>query len=158
MCSVGIQVTHLPGHIKHGSCAAVALPPRQVMLYDDEEGDCITPEDVFERLEDDLGVAGAVLWVGISFEQSASTEYFRKVGIAWYGVAFSSLRTLRGAHMITMSTEMDWFGSFRCGSVPTPKDYTFGDLCWVWVGCCGTPCHALISCCDQMVASCPPSP
>lgn len=49
------------------------------MLYDDEEGDCITPEDVFERLEDDLAVADGVLWVGISFEQSASTEYFRKV-------------------------------------------------------------------------------
>lgn len=51
----------------------------QVMLYDDEQGDCITPEDVFERLDDDLAVAGAVVWVGISFEQSASTEYFRKV-------------------------------------------------------------------------------
>ncbi|WIA33871.1 hypothetical protein OEZ86_006973 [Tetradesmus obliquus] len=51
----------------------------KVMLYDDEEGDCITPEDVFERLEDDLAVADGVLWVGISFEQSASTEYFRKV-------------------------------------------------------------------------------
>lgn len=49
------------------------------MLYDDEQGDCITPEDVFERLDDDLAVAGAVVWVGISFEQSASTEYFRKV-------------------------------------------------------------------------------
>jgi hypothetical protein len=49
------------------------------MLYDDEQGDCITPEDVFERLEDDLAAAGAVIWVGISFEQSASTEYFRRV-------------------------------------------------------------------------------
>lgn len=49
------------------------------MLYDDEQGDCITPEDVFERLEEDLEVATAVIWVGISFEQSASTEYFRKV-------------------------------------------------------------------------------
>jgi hypothetical protein len=51
----------------------------QVMLYDDEQGDCITPEDVFEQLEDDLAAADAVLWIGISFEQSASTEYFRKV-------------------------------------------------------------------------------
>eukprot|EP00775_Hariotina_reticulata_P003078 gene3078-3357_t len=51
----------------------------KVMLYDDEQGDCITPEDVFERLEDDLAAAGAVIWVGISFEQSASTEYFRRV-------------------------------------------------------------------------------
>jgi hypothetical protein len=52
----------------------------QVMLYDDEEGDCITPEDVWDVLEEDLAVADAVLWLGISFEQSASTEYFRKVG------------------------------------------------------------------------------
>jgi hypothetical protein len=27
------------------------------MLYDDEQGDCITPEDVFERLEEDLAAA-----------------------------------------------------------------------------------------------------
>jgi hypothetical protein len=53
------------------------------MLYDDEQGDCITPEDVFERLDDDLAVAGAVVWVGISFEQSASTEYFRKASGVW---------------------------------------------------------------------------
>lgn len=49
------------------------------MLYDDEQGDCITPEDVFERLEADLEVASVVIWIGISFEQSASTEYFRRV-------------------------------------------------------------------------------
>ena len=42
-------------------------------------GDVITPDDVFDALEDDLKVADMVLWVGISFEQSASTSYFRKV-------------------------------------------------------------------------------
>jgi hypothetical protein len=52
------------------------------MLYDDEEGDCITPEDVWEVLEQDLASADAVVWLGISFEQSASTEYFRKVRAA----------------------------------------------------------------------------
>ena len=30
-------------------------------------------------MEEDLGVADMVLWVGISFEQSASTSYFRRV-------------------------------------------------------------------------------
>jgi hypothetical protein len=60
-------------------CAVLCAGVVQVMLYDDEQGDCITPDDVFERLDDDLAVAGAVVWVGISFEQSASTEYFRKV-------------------------------------------------------------------------------
>ena len=41
-------------------------------------GDVITPDDVFDALEADLAVADLVLWVGISFEQSASTSYFRK--------------------------------------------------------------------------------
>lgn len=40
--------------------------------------DCITPDDVFEVLEEDMAVADMILWVGISFEQSASTAYFRK--------------------------------------------------------------------------------
>jgi hypothetical protein len=67
-------------------CAVLCAGVVQVMLYDDEQGDCITPDDVFERLDDDLAVAGAVVWVGISFEQSASTEYFRKVsmGLLWW--------------------------------------------------------------------------
>lgn len=40
--------------------------------------DCITPDDVFEVLEEDMEEADLILWVGISFEQSASTSYFRK--------------------------------------------------------------------------------
>ena len=40
--------------------------------------DCVTPDDVFEVLEDDMKAADLLLWVGISFEQSASTSYFRK--------------------------------------------------------------------------------
>lgn len=39
----------------------------------------ITPEDVFEVLEEDVKGADLILWVGISFEQSASTAYFRRV-------------------------------------------------------------------------------
>jgi hypothetical protein len=39
----------------------------------------ITPETVYERMEDDMAVADLVLWVGISFQQSASTQYFRNV-------------------------------------------------------------------------------
>ena len=42
-------------------------------------GDVITPEDVFEVLEEDVKAADLILWVGISFEQSASTAYFRRV-------------------------------------------------------------------------------
>lgn len=30
-------------------------------------------------LEEDVGVADMILWVGISFQQSASTAYFRRV-------------------------------------------------------------------------------
>jgi len=39
----------------------------------------ITKDDVFDVMEEDLAVADMVLWVGISFEQSASTSYFRRV-------------------------------------------------------------------------------
>jgi len=49
------------------------------MLYDDDEGDVITPEDLWDIMKDDVVVADMILWVGISFEQSASTTYFRKV-------------------------------------------------------------------------------
>ena len=41
--------------------------------------DVITPEDVFDVLEEDVGAADMILWVGISFQQSASTAYFRRV-------------------------------------------------------------------------------
>jgi hypothetical protein len=51
----------------------------QVMLYDDDDGAAITPDTVFEQLEADLQRADVVIWAGISFEQSASTEYFRRV-------------------------------------------------------------------------------
>ncbi len=35
---------------------------------------------MFDVMDEDLAVADMVLWVGISFEQSASTSYFRRVG------------------------------------------------------------------------------
>lgn len=41
--------------------------------------DVITPEDVFDVMEEDVQKADLILWVGISFEQSASTAYFRRV-------------------------------------------------------------------------------
>lgn len=41
--------------------------------------DAITPESVFDVMAEDLAVADLVLWVGISFEQSASVDYFRRV-------------------------------------------------------------------------------
>jgi NAD-dependent SIR2 family protein deacetylase len=41
----------------------------KIMLYDDEEAEKITPEDVWQCLEDDLAKAELIIWVGISFEQ-----------------------------------------------------------------------------------------
>lgn len=41
----------------------------KIMLYDDHESDKITPENVYERLEDDCALADLIIWVGISFEQ-----------------------------------------------------------------------------------------
>lgn len=48
------------------------------MLYDDPDEDLITPEAYEEALAADVARAGALLWVGLSFEQSASVEHFRR--------------------------------------------------------------------------------
>ncbi len=42
-------------------------------------GEVITPDDVMGLMEDDVKASDLILWVGISFEQSASTVYFRNV-------------------------------------------------------------------------------
>ncbi|KAK9835442.1 hypothetical protein WJX74_000122 [Apatococcus lobatus] len=60
------------------ACSCPALRSR-IMMYGDAEGEKITPDDVWERMEDDVQAADLILWVGISFEQSASTMYFRRV-------------------------------------------------------------------------------
>lgn len=51
----------------------------KVMMYDDAEGEFITPDEVMDLMEEDIKDADLVIWVGISFEQSASTSYFRNV-------------------------------------------------------------------------------
>lgn len=51
----------------------------KVMLYEDAESEVITPEEVMDLMEEDSKAADLILWVGISFQQSASTAYFRKV-------------------------------------------------------------------------------
>eukprot|EP00884_Botryococcus_braunii_P018026 jgi/Botrbrau1/4907/Bobra.118_1s0020.2 len=50
-----------------------------ILLYDDAEDAAVTPSDILDTLENDLQTADLILWVGVSFEQSASTEYFRQV-------------------------------------------------------------------------------
>lgn len=43
---------------------------------------CVPPDEVIDLIEEDLepeGQVDVVLWIGISFEQSASLEYFRQV-------------------------------------------------------------------------------
>jgi NAD-dependent SIR2 family protein deacetylase len=70
----------LPDAAAGGSSAASAcggaVRPR-VMLYADPAETLITPP--FDAaLAADLAAADAVLWVGISFEQSASVEHFRR--------------------------------------------------------------------------------
>ncbi len=57
------------------SCKLIG--PTCVLWYPAD--DAITPKEVFEVMEKDVGSADLILWVGISFEQSASTEYFRRV-------------------------------------------------------------------------------
>ena len=68
------------------------------------EDDVITPEDVFDLMEEDLKVADLILWVGISFEQSASTAYFRRVSIRVSGRGmFPSSTPVEQWHLLAYS-------------------------------------------------------
>ncbi|KAJ8906076.1 hypothetical protein NDN08_002575 [Rhodosorus marinus] len=60
-----------------GQCSKSLRP--KIMLYDDHDGELITPSYVWDVLKADLLEAELVLWVGISFEQSASVSYYRRV-------------------------------------------------------------------------------
>ena len=62
------------------SCTAPLRP--RVMLYEDAEGDAITHPSALDALEEDVAAADAVVWVGLSFEQSATTAYFRRARAA----------------------------------------------------------------------------
>ena len=66
-------------HNKNSGGQCEHLMRFKVMMYDDAEGEYITPDDVMDLMEDDIKEADLVIWVGISFEQSASTSYFRNV-------------------------------------------------------------------------------
>ncbi|QDZ17962.1 DHS-like NAD/FAD-binding domain-containing protein [Chloropicon primus] len=49
----------------------------KVMLYDDGDSEFITPDVVMEVMDEDIAKSDLILWIGISFQQSASLEYFR---------------------------------------------------------------------------------
>ena len=54
----------------------------RIMMYDDKEADLVTDPGVMAMMGADVAEADVVLWLGISFEQSASTAYFRHVRAA----------------------------------------------------------------------------
>ena len=60
------------------ACTAGPLRPR-VLLYGDAEDGVITPAAALDLLEAEAAGADLILWVGLSFEQSASAAYFRDV-------------------------------------------------------------------------------
>ena len=49
-----------------------------VLLYDDVDSEVITPRHALDVLDRDIARAEIVLWIGISFAQSASCEYARR--------------------------------------------------------------------------------
>lgn len=69
-------------HCSNVACNDTEMRPR-IMLYDDKQSEIIVAGSDDERLWDtmelDVASADTVLWVGLSFKQSASTEYFKKV-------------------------------------------------------------------------------
>jgi NAD-dependent SIR2 family protein deacetylase len=62
-----------------GACAAGEGLRFRLMLYDDADAEHISPDAVLDALDEDVAAADLILWVGISFQQSASTAYFRRV-------------------------------------------------------------------------------
>lgn len=70
-------------HVPCATCRGEAEEPNnlrfKVMMYEDAESEVITPEEVMDLMEEDSKAADLIVWVGISFQQSASTAYFRKV-------------------------------------------------------------------------------
>ena len=57
-------------------CGSLLRP--RVMLYEDADGDLMC-DDYQDQLEEDMSGVYLVLWIGISFAQAASTEYFKMV-------------------------------------------------------------------------------
>ena len=60
------------------------------LIHNADADDVITPEDVFDIMEEDVQQADLILWVGISFEQSASTAYFRRVSLSLLSILYHS--------------------------------------------------------------------
>ena len=63
--------------MKCAECSSSIRP--KIMLYDDDDSEMITPDVVMDVMDQDCSKADIILWVGISFQQSASLEYFRNI-------------------------------------------------------------------------------
>lgn len=77
--SCGTTVVSATPPLACTNCGATRLRYR-VLMYEDEEGDLIRRDHAatIRGIQQDTAMAGcAVVWVGISFEQSASCEMFR---------------------------------------------------------------------------------
>lgn len=72
-----VQKNMSRGEIPKCKTCGEKMRPR-VMLYEDENGDNIC-EDWESQLKIDAPKADLILWIGISFKQAASLEYFREV-------------------------------------------------------------------------------
>ena len=68
------------------------IRPR-VMLYEDENGENIC-EDWESQLKLDVPKSDLFLWIGISFKQAASLEYFREVRRILMSSSNTTLRSL----------------------------------------------------------------
>ena len=83
-----------------------------------DAGEKITPDDVWERMEDDVQAADLILWVGISFEQSASTMYFRRVR---QFLAQAERLTSTPQAIINLSDESLWNLLSACSNTRMPS-------------------------------------
>ncbi len=78
MTAARAQAFKKGAEVRCPECARPTARPK-IMLYDDDDAELITPDRVMDILEADVATSDLILWVGISFEQSASLEYFRNI-------------------------------------------------------------------------------
>ncbi len=121
-----------------------ALRPR-VMLYDDPSEALITPS-FDSALAADLAGADAVLWVGISFAQSASVEHFRRVRRALQAAgrsadvphvivnprardaAFNVVTAVANAHELRLLRAASSADAFMCALAGVPEEAAGGGV------------------------------
>jgi hypothetical protein len=110
-------------------CALLFPPPPTPCA-----GEVITPEEVMDLMEEDVKAADLIAWVGISFQQSASTVYFRNVR-HWLAEAQRAEHVVQA--VVNPSDEAVWNLMTACSN----------QRGWGWWNACPRSCLCVLCVC-----------